>query len=252
MRYNQINIMLVTGADSMINTRYMEYLLLAFIIHLCYEIYSLLRIQHGVPTGLRLLFYKQNIKTHFFHFVFLSSEAIIIIIMFINGLDLFHQSDDMSSKIYNIASSLTETSNELSQMQQELELRIEYVENLKREADIAESVISLTEEQVKAVQSKINQEIEASNGKNTISSFLMSAFFFVLGLLLQGSIKETALGKRVFGKQDSEEDFENENDEKEDYEGVFEKDDDNEDQEDSKWDDNDTVFRKYRRKRPLN
>lgn len=93
--------------------------------------------------------------------------------------------DDISKKISEISSSLNKTSTELNNIQQQLEARIEYVENLKKEAEIAENVISLSEEQVNAVQSKINQELNASNGKNTMITFLISALFFALGLVVQ-------------------------------------------------------------------
>lgn len=56
------------------------------------------------------------------------------------------------------------------------------MEKLKEEAEIAENMISLTEEQVNAIQTKLNQELEMSSKKGLISSFLVSAIFFVAGL----------------------------------------------------------------------
>lgn len=93
-------------------------------------------------------------------------------------------SDDISDNINIIAGNLAEASEQLSTMQQALEARIEFVEDLKKQAEIAENVISLSEEQVNAVQAKINQELEASSGKNTIVTILVSAVFFVLGLIV--------------------------------------------------------------------
>lgn len=83
------------------------------------------------------------------------------------GSEPIRQEDILSDRISEISSTLAETSKELSDIQEELETRIEYVQNLKKEAEIAENVISLSEEQVNAIQAKINQELEANSEKNT-------------------------------------------------------------------------------------
>lgn len=88
---------------------------------------------------------------------------------------------EMSDRIENLSNTLSDASIEILSIQQELEARIDYVENLKREAEIAENVISLSEEQVNAVQAKLSQELEASNSKSFIQSFIPGAIFFVLG-----------------------------------------------------------------------
>lgn len=109
------------------------------------------------------------------YFVVFSSDSLI-------------EDKDISKKVATISNNLKETATELTNIQNQLEARIEYVENLKREAEIAENVISLSEEQVNAVQSKINQELNASSSKGTLMSFLISALFFALGLIVQPTI----------------------------------------------------------------
>ena len=93
-------------------------------------------------------------------------------------------SDDLSSKITTISEELSISSNELMRIQKELESRIETVQELKKEAEIAENVISLSAEQVNAIQVKLNQELEQSNKKNTLTTIIVSAVFFGLGLIV--------------------------------------------------------------------
>lgn len=92
---------------------------------------------------------------------------------------------DISIRIENISTDLLKASSELSLIQQELEARIETVESLKAEAEIAENMISLSEEQVNAVQAKIHQEVDANSSKNLLQNILISSFFFLLGLFVQ-------------------------------------------------------------------
>lgn len=94
------------------------------------------------------------------------------------------EEDILSDRISVVSSDLARASKELSNIQEELETRIEFVQNLKKEAEIAENVISLSDEQVKAVQSKLNQELEASSGKNITTNVVISAIFFALGFIV--------------------------------------------------------------------
>ncbi len=93
--------------------------------------------------------------------------------------------EDLSIRIEKVATELSESSQTLLDIQIELENRISTVEELKKEAEIAESMISLTEEQVAAIQSKLNQELEESNGKSLIYNIIISTVFFLLGLIAQ-------------------------------------------------------------------
>ena len=90
------------------------------------------------------------------------------------------------------------SSAELENIQQELEERIKFVEELKKEAEIAENVISLTDEQVNAVQEKLNEELEANSNQGLIQNIIISTFFFGLGLVIQPIIN---LMKRKSSKE---------------------------------------------------
>lgn len=93
--------------------------------------------------------------------------------------------EELSEKIERISNELSTSSKELLDIQSELESRIEVVESLKKEAEIAENVISLTSDQVNAIQSKLNQELAANDGKNVLTSVIINAVFFALGLTVQ-------------------------------------------------------------------
>ena len=109
-----------------------------------------------------------NYKFRFFNLFLTEVElmaASMLIMLFFSPKLVSSSPDDISDNINIIADSLVEASEELSSIQQALEARVEFVEDLKKQAEIAENVISLSEEQVNAVQAKINQELEASSGK---------------------------------------------------------------------------------------
>lgn len=91
--------------------------------------------------------------------------------------------EELSAKIEAISSDLARSAEEMDAIQEKLESRIAAVEELKKEAGIAENMLSLSEEQVNAIQAKLNQELEASSGKSLWVNILISAFFFVLGLI---------------------------------------------------------------------
>lgn len=96
---------------------------------------------------------------------------------------------DISARIEAISDDLSKASSELSTVQKELEARIETVEKLKSEADIAENMISLSEEQVSAIQAKIHQEVNANSGKSLLQNVLVNSLFFFLGLVVQPVIR---------------------------------------------------------------
>lgn len=117
-----------------------------------------------------------------------------------NGL-LIKDEADISVKIESIAKDLSQSSTQLSIIQEELEKRIEYVEELKNEAEIAENVISLTDEQVRAVQAKLNEELNANSGKGFIQDVLINTFFFAIGLIAPVIIKK--FSKKTDSNQDN-------------------------------------------------
>lgn len=127
------------------------------------------------------------------------SLCLVLIIMgyILNKPSTLSDENDISERIRTISADLEKTSKELSTVQQLLEARVEYVENLKKEADIAENVISLSEEQVNAVQAKINQEINANSEKDIVTSFIINAIFFTLGLVVQAFIQSNSMKKNT-------------------------------------------------------
>lgn len=98
---------------------------------------------------------------------------------------IVNNGDELSVKIEAISDDLAKSAKELDAIQEKLESRIATVEELKKEAEIAENMISLSEEQVDAIQAKLNQELEASSGKSLWISILINAVFFMLGLAVQ-------------------------------------------------------------------
>ena len=62
-----------------------------------------------------------------------------------------NKEDDITSRIKDVSTVLENSVQELGELQTELEERVKMVEKLKEEAEQAETIISLTEEQVKAV-----------------------------------------------------------------------------------------------------
>ena len=69
---------------------------------------------------------------------------------------------------------------ELDLLQKELGQRIELVEKLKKEADQAEQIISMTEEQVNAFKNTLNQELKKESKKSFWQGVLVNFIFFIL------------------------------------------------------------------------
>ena len=91
---------------------------------------------------------------------------------------------DMASKINDIAKTLSESSDMLTDIETELQKRIDKVNNLKEEAEQAEQIISLTQDQVQAIQSSINKELKKDSRKSFWSGVVVNFVFFVLGALV--------------------------------------------------------------------
>lgn len=160
-----------------------------------------------IYINLRILYNKKSISDNFLlsrantHFIKELKKHIVIFLLSISYFITFslldNYSQDMAesnnesipNRIIELSNNLKEISDELMIIQQELEDRIEYVENLQKEAEIAENMLSLSEEQVNAIQIKLNQELYTSNNKNTLTSILISTFFFLLGLAVPQIIK---------------------------------------------------------------
>ena len=93
------------------------------------------------------------------------------------------QEKDISDRIKSVTDILSNSMTELDLLQKELGQRIELVEKLKKEADQAEQIISLTEEQVKAFKNTLNQELEKESKKSFWQGVLVNFVFFILGAI---------------------------------------------------------------------
>lgn len=136
-----------------------------------------LKLQKSVP---RLI-----IKINIYRLFIMIFLVIFMLMVLTLSKSSISDETDISVRIEHISADLSKASSELSLIQQELESRIETVETLKTEAEIAENMISLSEEQVNAIQAKIHQELDASSGKSLLQNILISSFFFFLGLFIQ-------------------------------------------------------------------
>lgn len=96
---------------------------------------------------------------------------------------------DITTRIENVSTSLTDISTEIEEIQSELTQRVELVAELKEEAEIAENVISLSDDQVTAIQAKLRQELDSNNGKNFMQGILINGLFFILGIISPRIIK---------------------------------------------------------------
>lgn len=161
--------------------------LLIFILRIFQIIKSELRFVNHLGDKKYYIIRKSTIK----ELLSLYFETTVIMILFFSIIQ-FNPNDntnntnntdntDISVRIENISENLSQASDELTIIQKELEARVAYIEDLKREAEIAENVISLSEDQVNAVQAKLSQQLEESNNKSFIQSFIPGAIFFILG-----------------------------------------------------------------------
>ena len=64
--------------------------------------------------------------------------------------------DDITSRIKDVSTVLEKSVQELGELLTELEERMKKVEKIKEEAEQAETIISLTEEQIKTVRITLN------------------------------------------------------------------------------------------------
>ena len=84
-------------------------------------------------------------------------------------------------KINGYITNLKQSSDKL---QIELEERVKMVEKLKEEAEQAETIISLTEEQVKAVRTTLNNELQKEGRKSFWQGVIVNFVFFVSGAIV--------------------------------------------------------------------
>lgn len=96
---------------------------------------------------------------------------------------------DISTRLEKITESLSQDADELRNIEIELENRIVYVQELKTEAELAESILDVSEAQLNAIHSMISEELEANNKKNLGPTMLNNLFFCILGMITPPLIK---------------------------------------------------------------
>jgi len=89
--------------------------------------------------------------------------------------------NDLRLRIESLTTTLQDCSTELLEIENLLVARIQYVDDLKQEAEVAENIASISSEQVAAIQAKLSEELNANNSKNFIPNILNNLLFCILG-----------------------------------------------------------------------
>ena len=113
-----------------------------------------------------------------------SSSIVYEVISTILKRKNINKEDDITSRIKDVSTVLENSVQELGELQIELEERVKMVEKLKEEAEQAETIISLTEEQVKAVRTTLNNELQKEGRKSFWQGVIVNFVFFVLGAIV--------------------------------------------------------------------
>lgn len=108
-------------------------------------------------------------------------DILIIVIKKKRKLEKEEKEPDISTKIKKISRTLNKSSIALSDLQMELEQKIQYVNELNAEANQAQSLLSLSRDQVKAITTMINKETQRENRANFWKSVIVNFVFFILG-----------------------------------------------------------------------
>lgn len=91
--------------------------------------------------------------------------------------------DNITSQIKKVSKVLEDSVQEINGLQIELEKRIELVAKLQKEAKDAEDIISLTEDQVNAIRTTLNNELQKESRRSFWQGVAINFVFFVLGAL---------------------------------------------------------------------
>lgn len=113
-----------------------------------------------------------------------SSSIVYEVISAILKRKNINKEDDITSRIKDVSTVLENSVQELGELQTELEERVKMVEKLKEGAEQAETIISLTEEQVKAVRTTLNNELQKEGRKSFWQGVIVNFVFFVLGAII--------------------------------------------------------------------
>lgn len=143
---------------------------------------------------------KKREKTYYFkkNFTYICVNVLSIFIALlicllsadnIYALDTIPPEPDISTRLQTISESLSTYTKELEDIQTELEARITYVNELEKEAAAAESILELSEEQLNAIHSMLNEELDANDKENQLSNILQNFFFCVVGMVVPPIVK---------------------------------------------------------------
>jgi predicted PurR-regulated permease PerM len=131
----------------------------------------------------------KNLRTKMIQQILLTCVVTLLAATVISFLQYFITSSnndtiELSDRIESVSESLKEASTELDYIQKELEHRIKLVEELKKDAEIAEAIIDLSQEQVALMRAMLNIELSSSDSRNFWLTFFTSFFFMVLGSII--------------------------------------------------------------------
>lgn len=138
---------------------------------------------------------KFNMKKDFTHIITnILSVLIPLLICLLSAkriyaLEIIPPEQDIRTRLQTISESLSGYTEELEDIQSELEARIEYVNELEKEAATAESILELSADQLDAIHSMLNEELDANTKKNQFSNILQNSFFCIVGMVVPPFVK---------------------------------------------------------------
>jgi len=90
-------------------------------------------------------------------------------------------SEDMATQIKAISDSLSKSASDLVEMQEQLKERIAFVQDLNEQAKKAESIASLNQAQVDAVNAILGSNLQKEGRKGFWQGVVVNFVFFILG-----------------------------------------------------------------------
>src|SRR4051812_18605090 len=92
---------------------------------------------------------------------------------------------ELESNLLNLARLLEESSDSVRQIEEQLESRKRRVEQLQHDAETAQGLLNLTDEQRKAMAFLLNSELQRAGKKSLWQGALVNGVFFILGFVVQ-------------------------------------------------------------------
>lgn len=98
------------------------------------------------------------------------------------------QDPPLEERIDALATSLTDASQTITEIEGEIEARQELVLELREDAETYERLASLHRDEVEAVAQALEGELEEESGESFWKNFLMSFAFFILGVVMSALV----------------------------------------------------------------